>query len=98
MLTCKTSPVPVFPGRLPGRGNPKRRALVPERVLRGIAGAEAQRGFGECYGGVGVGLGRAQASRASGLVGFVLRALGSQRCIRIVFLSDESGTSLESSG
>ena len=43
-------------------------------------------------------LGRTQASRASGVVGFVLRALGSQRCVRIVFLSDESGTSLESSG
>ena len=58
MLTCKTSPVPVFPGRLPGRGNPKRRELVPERVLRGIAGAEVQRGCGVCYWGVGVGTGQ----------------------------------------
>ena len=98
ILTCKTSAVPVFPGRLPGRGNPKRRELVPERVLRGIAGAEVQRSWRECCRGAGWELGKTQASTASGVVGLVLSALGSQRSVRGVFLSDESGTSLGSSG
>ena len=58
MLPCKTFPVSAFPGRLPGRGNPKRRELVPESVLRGIAGTEVQRGCRECYRGVEEGTGQ----------------------------------------
>lgn len=85
--TCKASPVPVFPEGFLGEGTPERREAVPGRVPEGVAWAKVQRGWREgCRGwGWGWELDRTQASRVSRVVGFVLRALGSQRPVKAVF-------------